>query len=374
MRIEPKRWILCGIPLICLIIILPFTSCQDKKIEQQKIEEEQAVAAEAARLEEIERAKNYEAKPMQALFDKSGISAVLDEYIEYDDYLESAKGVSAYGYENIGIANVSNHLNVRQEPNEGGKLVGKMSNNAACEILGIYGDWYKIKSGEVEGYCHSDYLLVGQMALYRASQVITKDAVSTSGGLRVREQPNTDSEILTTMAEGESLEVLEDEKDGWIKVQVDDQEGYISAEYAEVKEELATAVTMSELMYGQGVSELRVDLVQYAKQFIGNPYVWGGTSLTNGADCSGFVLSVFKKYGISLPHSSRAQATMGRQVSLGEAKPGDLVFYSSGGRINHVAIYIGGGQVVHASNPRTGIRISGATYRTVSTVRRIIND
>ncbi len=97
-------------------------------------------------------------------------------------------------------------------------------------------------------------------------------------------------------------------------------------------------------------------------------------AFTNGADCSGFVLSVFKKYGISLPHSSRAQAQMGKQISLSEAKPGDLVFYSSGGRINHVAIYIGGGQVVHASNPKTGIRISGATYRTVSTVRRIIND
>lgn len=374
MRIEPKRWILCGIPLICLAIILPFTSCQDKKVEEERIAKEAAEAAEAARLEEIERAKNYEAKTIQQLLSKAGVAAVLDEYIDYAEYRESAEAVEAYGYTNLGIANVSNHLNVREEPHEGGKLVGKMSNNAACEILGIEGDWYKIKSGEVEGYCHSDYLLVGQLALRRANKVITRDAESTSGGLRVREEPNTNSEILTTMAEGERLEVLEDEKDGWIKVQIDDQEGYISAEFAVIKEELTTAITMSELMYGQGVSELRVDLVQYAKQFIGNPYVWGGTSLTNGADCSGFVLSVFKKYGISLPHSSRAQATMGKQVSLGEAKPGDLVFYSSGGRINHVAIYIGGGQVVHASNPKTGIRISGATYRTVSTVRRIIND
>ncbi|MBQ0028217.1 MAG: C40 family peptidase [Lachnospiraceae bacterium] len=347
---------------------------QDKKIEKEAKEEEERVAAEAARQEEIKRASAYEAKSIQALIDKAGAATILDGYFTEEEYLDSAKGVSAYGYNNLGIANVSNHLNVRKEPNEGGKLVGKMSNNAACEILGIYGDWYKIKSGEVEGYCHSDYLLVGQMALLRGSQIITKEAESTSGGLRVREEPTTMSEILTVMGEGERLEVLEDESNGWIKVLVDDQEGYIAAEFAEVKEELQTAVTMSELMYGQGVSELRVDMVQYAKQFIGNPYVWGGTSLTNGADCSGFVLSVFKKYGISLPHSSRAQATMGKQVSLGEARPGDLVFYSSGGRINHVAIYIGGGQVVHASNPRTGIRISGATYRTVSTVRRIIND
>lgn len=176
------------------------------------------------------------------------------------------------------------------------------------------------------------------------------------------------------MAEGESLEVVEEGTDGWIKVLVDDQEGYISAEFANVREELGTAMTMTELMYGQGVSDVRVDLCQYAKQFIGNPYVWGGTSLKKGADCSGFVMSVFKQYGFSLPHSSRAQSQMGKKISLSDAKPGDLVFYSGGGRINHVAIYIGGGQVVHASNPRTGIRISAATYRTVSTVRRIIND
>lgn len=374
MRIEPKRWILCGITLVLLLTVATVSFYQDKKIEKEAIEKAAAEEAEAIRQEEIEKAKAYTAKPMQAISTKCGAAEILDAYYEPDEYLESAKGVSAYGYKNLGIANVSNHLNVRKEPNEGGKLVGKMSNNAACEILGIYGDWYHIKSGEVEGYCHSDYLLVGQMALYRGGQIITKEAESTSGGLRVREEPTTMSEILTVMGEGERLEVLEDEKNGWIKVLVDDQEGYIAAEFAEVKEELQTAVTMSELMYGQGVSELRVDLVQYAKQFIGNPYVWGGTSLTNGADCSGFVLSIYKKYGISLPHSSRAQATMGKQVSLAEARPGDLVFYSSGGRINHVAIYIGGGQVVHASNPRTGIRISGATYRTVSTVRRIIND
>ena len=110
------------------------------------------------------------------------------------------------------------------------------------------------------------------------------------------------------------------------------------------------------------------------KQFIGNPYVWGGVSLTKGADCSGFVLSVYKKYGISLPHSSRAQANMGTQITMSEAKPGDLVFYAKGGRINHVAIYIGGGQVCHASSPKTGIKVSNAYYRTPSKVVRLLQD
>ncbi len=304
----------------------------------------------------------------------AGAGTVLDEYLTEDEYKESAKGVEAYGYTNLGIANVENHLNVREAPDENGKLVGKMSNNAACEILGYEGDWAHITSGKVEGYCHTDYLLTGLMAKKRADSVIVREAESTSGGLRVREEPNTESTILTMMGDGERLEVVEEENDGWIKVMVDDQEGYISSEYAKIVEELDTAITMTELLYGQGVSDVRVDLCQYAKQFIGNKYVWGGTSLTKGADCSGFVMQVFAKYGYKLPHYSGSQAQMGTKISLAEAKPGDLVFYSSGGRINHVAIYIGGGQVVHASNPRTGIRISSATYRTVSTVRRLIND
>ncbi len=322
----------------------------------------------------FERAYNsVEALPVNGMGFEAGAGEVLDTYYTKAEYLKACKA-TAYGYTNLGIANVENHLNVRDEPHEGGKLVGKMSNNAACEILGYEGDWIKIKSGEVEGYCFSEYLLRGDVALARAIKTVVKEAVSTSGGLRVREEPNTECGILTTMGEGESLEVVEEEVNGWIKVLVDDQEGYISAEFAQVREELDTAMTMTELMYGQGVSDVRVDLCQFAKQFIGNPYVWGGTSLTKGADCSGFVMSVFRQYGFSLPHSSRAQAQMGKKISLAEAKPGDLVFYSGGGTINHVAIYIGGGKVVHASNPRTGIRISAATYRTVSTVRRIIND
>ena len=111
--------------------------------------------------------------------------------------------------------------------------------------------------------------------------------------------------------------------------------------------------------------------VSYATQFVGNPYVWGGTSLTRGADCSGFVMSVFANYGISLPHSSRAQANCGTKISASDAQPGDLFFYGNGSSINHVAIYIGGGRVVHASSPKSGIKISGAYYRTPVKVVRV---
>ncbi|MBS7305382.1 MAG: C40 family peptidase [Lachnospiraceae bacterium] len=302
-----------------------------------------------------------------------GVGEILELDKTEEEFKEAAAPVELYGYSNIGIADVDNHLNVRETPDENGKLVGKMSNNAACEILGTEGDWIQIESGKVKGYCHKDYLLSGLLARKRAEEIVTLVAEATSGGLRVRLEPNTDSEILSTMGEGETLEVLE-ELDGWIKVLIDDEEGYISSDYAAVKQNLDTAITMTELMYGEGVSDVRVELCQYAKQFIGNPYVWGGTSLTKGADCSGFTLSVFKKYGMTLPHHSGSQAQMGKKVSLSEAKAGDLVFYSNGKRVNHVAIYIGGGQVVHASNPRTGIRISNVNYRTIHSIRNIIGD
>lgn len=166
----------------------------------------------------------------------------------------------------------------------------------------------------------------------------------------------------------------EDLEGDWVRVYLDDQEVFVSAEYVEVSAELGTAITMTELFYGQGVSDVRVDVCQYAKEFLGNPYVWGGTSLTKGADCSGFVLSVFKKYGISLPHSSVAQAGSGTAIKVSEAQPGDLIFYGNGKRINHVAIYIGGGQVIHASNPKTGIRISNVSYRSPVKAVRVLHD
>ena len=132
----------------------------------------------------------------------------------------------------------------------------------------------------------------------------------------------------------------------------------------DVSEKLPTAESVKELEKGEGVSDTRVSLVQYALQFVGNPYVWGGTSLTNGIDCSGFTMQVYARYGISLPHHAASQPGYGRRISASEARPGDLFFYGSGSSIGHVGIYIGNGQIVHASNPRTGIKISSAYYRT----------
>lgn len=279
---------------------------------------------------------------------------------------------AVYGYTNLGIAQVDGNLNVREAPGTEAKVVGKMPNNAACEIIGVDGEWTQIESGKVSGYVKTEYLATGAEAAVLAEQVKQTIGTVNTTTLYVREQPNTDCSIITAMPMGEEIEIVE-VLDGWVKINVDVDEGYVSSDYLDISVELPKAQTMTEVRYGNGVSDVRVSLVQYATQFVGNPYVWGGTSLTRGADCSGFVLSVFANYGISLPHSSVAQAGCGAKISSSEAQPGDLFFYGNGSRINHVAIYIGNGQVVHASSPRTGIKISSAYYRNPVKVVRVIN-
>lgn len=310
-----------------------------------------------------------------ALLQPVGAAALLKTDKTDEEYIQAAEDAvgACWGYTNLGISNVEDNLNIRKIPQEDGKLVGKLPKNAACEILGEEDGWTQIKSGEVEGYVKSDYLLTGYQAKKRVNEFLATVAIVDTDALKVREEPNTDAEVVTMVAQGEQLYVVEEQGD-WVKVLLDDQEVYVSAEYVKVGKELDTAITMTEVLYGVGVSDVRVELCQYALQFVGNPYVWGGVSLTKGADCSGFVLSVYRKFGIALPHSSVAQSKQGTTIKVSEAKPGDLIFYGNGKRINHVAICIGGGRVVHASNPRTGIRTSAVGYRTPVKAVRILRD
>ncbi len=291
---------------------------------------------------------------------------------DYELAYERAKNAN-WGYTNLGIADVSDNLNIRAIAAEDGRLVGKLPRNAACEVIDTDDTWAHIKSGSVEGYVSLDYLLTGVPAKFKAEELAVTVAKVNTDSLKVRAEANTESEVITLVAMGEELEVAAVEGD-WVKVLLDNDEVYVSAEYVEVSAELGTAVTMTELLYGQGVSDVRVHVCQYAKEFIGNPYVWGGTSLTKGTDCSGFVMRVFQKYGVKLPRNSRAQANCGTTIKVSEAKPGDLIFYAKGKTINHVAIYIGNGQVVHASSPKTGIKSSNVSYRTPFKAVRILYD
>ncbi len=302
-----------------------------------------------------------------SIMPREGIAAFFGAGLSTEEYIDCAKQSEGafWGYTNIGVANVeSGNLNVRENPSTNGKLVGKMPKDSVCEVLSVEDGWAHVTSGEVEGYVSLDYLHTGLEAKFIASGLVRTVAVSKGDGLNVRTAPSTDSSVLTQIPKGEELEYLDTEGD-WIKVAIDADEAYISAEFVTIEEKLDTAITMSELLYGAGVSNVRVDMVEYAKQFLGNPYVWGGTSLTKGADCSGFVLSIYKKYGVTLTHSAKVQANEGKKIAVADLQPGDLIFYANGsGTINHVAMYIGGGQVIHASNPKSGIKISKYNYRT----------
>lgn len=315
----------------------------------------------------------------KGVLQQAGIASMMDVSLSEEEYIAAAQEAqgASWGYTNIGIAEVeSGNLNVRAEASTNGKVVGKMPKGSACEVLENFPDigWAHIKSGEVEGYVSTEFLLMGPDAKLRANELVRTVVVADTDGLRVRDEASTDGAVFTQVPQGEELDYVAT-LEGWYQVDIDGESVYVSAEYAHVEERLDTAVTMAQLLYGQGISDLRVDLVEYAKQFLGNPYVWGGTSLTKGADCSGFVLSVYKNFGITLSHSSRAQAGEGTRISYSEIQPGDLVFYAnSSGTINHVAIYIGGGKVISASNPTSGIRINKYNYRTPVRYVRILNE
>ncbi|MGN0268626.1 MAG: NlpC/P60 family protein [Lachnospiraceae bacterium] len=290
-------------------------------------------------------------------------------------------------YENLGIVDVSskNYLNVRKKASKDSDICGKMLKYSACEILDKEGDWYKISSGSVKGYVHADYVITGEKAEQLAVQEAELTAVvTTKSNLNVRKEPSADSEKITKISTEERYTVISQEN-GWVKIELDglvdddgknlDSAGYVSADYCEVKYDLKSAVAYTPLdeKGTSSYSSRRASLCNYACQFVGNRYVWGGTSLTRGADCSGFVMSVFKKYGVSLTHSSRAQARAGKRISASQMRPGDLVFYGKK-RIDHVAIYIGNGKIVHAANTRRGIVINRWNYMTPVRIVNVLGD
>ena len=274
-------------------------------------------------------------------------------------------------YDRPGVSNVSNYLNIRAGAGENEKIIGKLPSYAGCEILEDTNGWYKISSGGITGYVKSDYILTGDEAKQAAMNHAELMAIVHADRLNARTEPSTDAKIWTQISENERYHVAE-QLDGWVKIEFDESgEGdgddeisaaYVSSEFVEVRYAISEAIKFSPT---EESASLRSRIVNYAMKFLGNPYVWGGTSLTKGADCSGFTMSVMKNFGISLPHYSGSQAKSGKRIKSSEMRPGDLVFYgNSRGKINHVAMYIGNGQVINAASRRSGIKISTWNYRT----------
>lgn len=303
-------------------------------------------------------------------------------------------------YDNLVIFKKSGYMNVRSTPENKGddNVIGKLTSKAAGDIIETVDGWYKIKSGTVTGYIAADPELIatGQEAKDLAMQNATQMAIITTDVLNVRVEPNTDSKIWTQIVKDERYPVV-DQQDGWVQIdlgsvdaedgsQDGDEKAYISTRdnNVEVRYALNEAIKFTPAKDNGSDSSKngssgskqsrRSQLVNYALQFVGNRYVWGGTSLTNGVDCSGFTMRVMEKFGVSLPHYSGSQAQMGKKVSSANMQPGDLIFYAgSNGKVNHVAIYIGNGRIVHAASRRSGIKTSTWNYRTPVAIRSMLD-
>lgn len=293
----------------------------------------------------------------------AGITVLLEDINTNPEVIENI-----LEYSDLAIANVNNYVNIRSEANTDSKVLGKLYSNGTAKILETEGEWLKIQSGDVTGYIKSEYMITGSEVYDMVDDVKTTMATVNANKLNVRAKASISSSVLAKVPKGDKLEVLEEDEE-WIKVSLGSKVGYVAADYVKVNTEFKEAISIEEeqerlkLEQENAVSSLRQQIVNYALRFKGNPYVWGGTSLTRGADCSGFTQSIFKYFGIYLPRTSRAQAYGGKRVSLSNMKPGDLVFYTKNGRINHVAIYIGNGQVIGASSRKEGITIKNCNYR-----------
>lgn len=315
--------------------------------------------------------------------DYANVEYALDEGRKMD-----LKAQAINQYDNLVISKVNNYLNVREEPSQDGKIIGKMTSKAAGEILETLDGWYKIKSGPITGYISADpqYTATGQEAIDLAMQTADLKAVIRTDVLNVRTEPSTDAKIWTQIVKDERYSVVA-QLDGWVQIELDSvdaedgsetDKAYISTRdnNVEVRYALNEAIKFSpDEIAASNAASLRSRIVNYALQFVGNPYVWGGTSLTNGVDCSGFTMKVLQNFGVSLPHYSGSQAQMGKGIKSSEMRPGDLIFYAgSNGRVNHVAMYIGNGQVVHAASRKSGIKISTWNYRSPVAIRNVLGD
>lgn len=307
---------------------------------------------------------------------------------------------------NLAFAKVNSYVNIRSKASENSKVLGKLYKDNSAAILGKKGDWYQVKSGSVTGYIKQDYLITGKSAEKFAEKTGDTYAIVNTTTLKVRDKASTDASVLTLIPIGEEFKVTKEKKD-WVKILIDEStSGYVSKDFVDLKKIYGQAISVEEekaelakeaetavlaatvennssnnstsksstkkqsyvtknlSIETSDSSGIRDRIVNYALKFEGNPYVWGGTSLTRGADCSGFTQSVFEDFGIYIPRTSREQAASGKRVDLDNLRPGDLIFYRRNGSINHVALYIGNGKVIGAKSSGEGIRITSYNYRT----------
>lgn len=298
-------------------------------------------------------------------------------------------------FDDIAVAQVNSYVNVRSKASTSGKIVGKMHDNSAAVIKktvnGEGGKWYYISSGSVKGYVKASFFVTNSTAAKVASKTGTSAAKVTASALRLRKKATTNSSTLTVLPNKTTVKLLKKNVSGsdgmtFSKVKYSQngtsKTGYVAQDYVDfcISMKTAAAVNSSSSRKsssakssssgknsGSTSSSRSVSgssIAAKARTYVGVlPYVWGGTSLKSGADCSGFVQSIYKLYGVNIPRTSGSQAAGGRSISRSQLRAGDLVFYKNGGStISHVAIYIGNGKIVHEANSRSDCKISNLHY------------
>lgn len=314
-------------------------------------------------------------------------------------------------YASLAIANVTNYVNVRTEPNTDSAVVGKIYDGAVAQILSVAGenqDWFQIVSGNVEGYIKAEFFIYGDAAAEVVDNYVTRYATVTADRLNVRQDAATDAKRIGYIDNGEKVKLLENDGD-WLKVQYTEAKtGYVSVDYVTISEEfiyaktieeeqaqiaaqealqaressteqetpeVITNITLPSTTYTSN-AELRQGIIDYAKQYLGNRYVHGGSSLSGGTDCSGFTCFVYAEFGYSISRTPGGQySSAGQSISSEELQPGDIVCYSSNGgkSCTHVGLYIGDGQIIHSANSRKGVIISAVDYSPIIGMRNVID-
>lgn len=320
----------------------------------------------------------------------------------------AAQAAEAAQYANLAVCNSTDYVNIRTAPDASSALAGILPAKAVCTVNSEDGDWYNITSGDVTGYIRKDLLTVGDEDLVKSTA--TRKATVNVSTLNVRSAASTDAGIVTLVGGTSEFPVTDESDPNWVKVSTDSGEGYVSRDCVSLSTSYTYAKSQAQIEAEQAAAEAAAQaeaaakaakaakaaskkksssssgsssstktysaagsasgnaVVSYAAQFVGNPYVYGGSSLTNGTDCSGYVMSVYAAFGVSLPHNDAAMRSYGTAVSTSDMQPGDIVCYSG-----HVGIYAGNGQILNASTPSTGIKYSNVNYHPILTVRRIFN-
>ena len=281
---------------------------------------------------------------------------------------DAKKMIGKYGQKYVRVKTSVVTLNVRKKADIKSKILTQIPIEENYDVIKSTDHWYKIEiDGDTKGYVRKEYVTLH--VRFKHAKSMAEIKAEHRRKLAAKRAQRQRLAALAASRSTRSTSSSSSSRSSSSRRSTSSRSSYSSRRSSSSSSSSSSSNSSSTASASGSTGS---DIASYAQKFVGNPYRWGGTSLTNGADCSGFTMTIYGQYGYSLPHSSAAQAGCGRSVSLSSVQPGDLIFYKHGGRVGHVAMYIGGGRVVHAQSARTGITTSSMYYNQPACVRRIV--